>query len=84
MVYSGMLHYSFALIPTRIERALQQNTNLEIGEEVLWTTGDLIGRYNEGESNIFRSLESLVFTMLKKTDDIGFNNNNGPDEMEFA
>ncbi|KAI5850402.1 hypothetical protein DFP73DRAFT_539236 [Morchella snyderi] len=84
MVFSGMLHYSFALIPTKIEKALQENTDLEIGEEVLWTTDTLIGKYNEGESNIFRGLESLVFTMLKRTDDIGFNNNNGPDEMEFA
>lgn len=72
MMRAGLLHYKFSFIPNKIEKALQQNLNLEIGSEVNWMTDEMIGSLAEGKT--LPGLQSLVNTVLRKIDDIGYNN----------
>jgi hypothetical protein len=73
MVADRRISYSFAFIPTKIEEILKENTNLEIGEDVSWTTEQLIGR-QAGES-ILKSLVNVVNEVVKKIDGVGYGNN---------
>lgn len=73
MIQAGLLHFAISIIPNKIEKALQQNLNLEIGDEVNWITENMLGSLKEG--TILPALEKIVTTILRKVDDIGFNNN---------
>lgn len=72
MMRAGLLHYKFSFIPNVVEKALQQNLNLEIGSEVNWTTEEMIGNLKEG--TMLPGLQSIAHTVLRKIDDIGYNN----------
>lgn len=72
MIRAGLLHYKFSFIPNKIEKALQQNLNLEIGEEVNWKTAEMIGNFENG--TMLPGLRTLTNTVLRKIDDVGYNN----------
>jgi hypothetical protein len=73
MISTRRLFYSFAFIPVKIEDFLQENLDLEIGEDVSWTTEEVIGgQVGEG---ILKSLINVVNTVIMKIDDVGYDNN---------
>lgn len=72
MTRAGLLYYNFSFVPNEIEKALQQNLHLEIGEEVNWKTKEMIGSPEDGTT--LPGLQSLTNTVLRRIDDIGYNN----------
>jgi hypothetical protein len=76
MAADERLSYLFSLVPVEIEKHLVENYNLEVGEEVTWNTEVLADR--GGGDGILKALISVVNTLVQKTDDVGFDNNNMP------
>jgi len=64
--------YSFAIIPTKVDSALGQNLELELGEEVTWTVEDTL-RLDQ-TTNPIDAMVSTVNYLITKMDDIGYNN----------
>lgn len=64
--------YSFAIIPTKIDSALGQNLELELGEEVKWTVEDTLRLHQT--TNPIDAMMSTANCLIKKMDDIGYNN----------
>lgn len=70
MVREGRLGYTFALVPIHIEKALQKNRQMEVGETAPWTMEDIIG-----QNDLWSSLYHSVTHVLRRVDDVGFHNN---------
>ncbi|RPB02363.1 hypothetical protein L873DRAFT_1826762 [Choiromyces venosus 120613-1] len=78
MAADERLSYSFALVPVEIEKHLVENYNLEVGEDVTWTE-DVLGD-KSAPDNILKAITCATHALIKRIDDIGFDNNNMPYE----
>ena len=67
--------YEASISSIRAENVLRENSEIEFGEEVQWTTSKL------REEGVFKSLYRPAIAMVEAMDDIGCCNDNGGDPV---